>query len=453
MPSHPPAKTSEVGVRESLFEDEFVLGHGNDGSAGVSQVDGASRQAENTENATEKAIDDDSKQRGPSRTSRPIPADKSALKSCRTIGRSKVARQNAKDEEHGKSRSALDLIQFSGMNTYYLLTITALVIWSCICAWGSTVLVERSKRQPGGNLSAWLGWVEAIDVKVIGGLFTFSLVFRFNTCYKRWWQGRMLWGNIIQHSIDLSQMVSLWIIDREFVDRLNRLIIAFPYACKAQLRGLSITDPAESGQELVRKGILTKEVISYLDRNPCWQPKFFLDLMRNVLAKVFLAEYEKGNTLILPHKSVNKELHKPLDISIYDLEKALGDCVSVRSAGLPKSYDVLHHAFFWIYFSLAPPVWSLSIGWLTPVLTGLSASIVMTLINLGTCLVDPFGTDVVDLPLEKFCETVEAQVRAIQLRSRCPDMKHFAEFSSMDPDGSIAETDPMKLSSHLIELR
>eukprot|EP00957_Ditylum_brightwellii_P077139 5862496-Ditylum_brightwellii.AAC.1 len=53
----------------------------------------------------------------------------------------------------------------------------------------------------------------------------------------------------------------------------------------------------------------------------------------------------------------------------------------------------------------------------------------MVIIHMGTALVDPFGTDIVDLPLERFCETVEIQIHSINKRSKEPNMMNFAEFS------------------------
>ena len=44
--------------------------------------------------------------------------------------------------------------------------------------------------------------------------------------------------------------------------------------------------------------------------------------------------------------------------------------------------------------------------------------IIMFLIVMGTKLVDPFGLDKVDIPMECFCATIEAQIQAIDQRSQ-----------------------------------
>jgi len=222
---------------------------------------------------------------------------------------------------------------------------------------------------------------------------------------------------------------------------LNRYIVVFPYAAKAQLRGLSLTDESESGQSLVDRGFLTEEELEFLRENPCWEPEFFLDLMRATVAQIILAQWDRApdeQVLILPHSNrIHDRLFPPLDKAIYDLGNSIGEGVSVRSAGLPRSYDTVHYIFFWIYFLLAPMAEAATIGWLAPVILGFSACIIMTLMDMGTAMVDPFGTDLVDLPIERFCETIEAQVLTIQRRHKTGNVLQFAMLAT--PGKSFSE--------------
>ena len=72
---------------------------------------------------------------------------------------------------------------------------------------------------------------------------------------------------------------------------------------------------------------------------------------------------------------------------------------------------------YYLFFFLAAFVWSVSIGWMVPIIIGCASFVVMFLIVMGSKLVDPFGFDKVDIPLEAFCETVEAQVCAQDVRA------------------------------------
>eukprot|EP00957_Ditylum_brightwellii_P005214 398427-Ditylum_brightwellii.AAC.1 len=107
--------------------------------------------------------------------------------SMRTIlqKRKSVARQNAKDDEN---RTEIPfprlLVSYIGPRILiHLLSIGVVVVWACVCTWLADCLREEAEQNPGGNIEKWLGWIEEVEVKVIGALFTFSLVFQFNQCY------------------------------------------------------------------------------------------------------------------------------------------------------------------------------------------------------------------------------------------------------------------------------
>ena len=96
----------------------------------------------------------------------------------------------------------------------------------------------------------------------------------------------------------------------------------------------------------------------------------------------------------------------------------IGNCIRVRASGLPASYDAITMTSFVTFFLLASVVWSAAIGWMTPIVVFLASIIIMFLILMGTKLVDPFGLDKVDIPMECFCATIEAQMQAIDQRTK-----------------------------------
>ena len=355
---------------------------------------------------------------------------KMSQRTKKILAESNYADDQANQATSGSQFNFLLATMLTGISYYYILSLIAIVSWSCASTW----YIEELRSSGNETALKWVEWLNETDVRMIGSLFVFSLVFRFNQCYNRWWQGRMLWGEIIQNCLDFSRKSTLWCLDQDYSDRLNRYIVCFPYAAKAQLRGLSLTDETESGQTLVERGFLAEEELDFLKENPCWEPEFFLDLMRATVAKIILAQWEREpdeQILILPHSNrIHDRLFPPWDKAIYDLGNSIGEGVSVRSAGLPRSYDTVHYIFFWIYFLLAPPAEAATIGWMGPIIIGFSACIIMSLMDMGTAMVDPFGTDLVDLPIERFCETIEAQVLTIQRRHATGKVMEFASFST-----------------------
>ena len=49
---------------------------------------------------------------------------------------------------------------------------------------------------------------------------------------------------------------------------------------------------------------------------------------------------------------------------------------------------------------------------------GFICAMMMMLVEMGSALEDPFGADVTDHPLEKYCKAVELQVAAVAKRHR-----------------------------------
>src|SRR5437764_13739205 len=64
------------------------------------------------------------------------------------------------------------------------------------------------------------------------------LVFRTNTSYDRWWEGRKLWGQLVNDSRNLAIKVQTCVrADPAAVQRLGRWLVEFAYALKTHLRG------------------------------------------------------------------------------------------------------------------------------------------------------------------------------------------------------------------------
>ena len=197
--------------------------------------------------------------------------------------------------------------------------------------------------------------------------------------------------------------------NEELQDRFSRFIIVFSYACKSLLRGKSLTAEGEDGPALVKRGLLTQQELDIMESSPSWQPHFCLDVIREVIVQLY-----KIQGLRLGGDDTAKIV---LHTSLKSLNMIIGKCVGIRASGLPASYDAFTMTSFYAFFLLASVVWSAAIGWMTPVVISLATVVIMFLIVMGTKLVDPFGTDKVDIPMERFCATIEAQVQAIDQRS------------------------------------
>ena len=200
-----------------------------------------------------------------------------------------------------------------------------------------------------------------------------------------------------------------YIGDAELADRMSRFIIAFPYALMALLRGSSLGEEGGHGVSLVQRGILTREELDHMHRHPCWQPHWILDVLRALVVEAHKVPGGKGIVVDEGNK-IHGQFVRCFDNGLKRMGDLVGNCVRTGAGGLPVSYDAVVMISFFAFFLLASLVWSASIGWMTPFIVVPASAIIILLIVMGTKLVDPFGTDKVDVPMEAYCATVEAQV-------------------------------------------
>lgn len=249
-------------------------------------------------------------------------------------------------------------------------------------------------------------------VGTLGALYSFALVFRTNICYSRWWEGRTLWGTIIVNCIRLAQQGRVWLKDDELRSRLSGLSIAYAYACKAQLRGNSLLDVDEDGFELTMRGIICQEELDIVAAQDSWQAYYFIDAMRAAVHEGFTKSdcdaWAKGTG------------RDAMEDTICTLSSSIGGCIRVKQTGLPVAYDNILYTVGYIFYAAACLAWAPGAGMYNPFLLTTVYIIFKMFIGIGDDMEDPFGHDESDLPLEKFCETIETQVGAVTNRATIP---------------------------------
>lgn len=310
------------------------------------------------------------------------------------------------------------LESIDGSYYYVFASLTFLTVWSCLCAWFASWLAAKAK---GGDALArgWLLHIQncRVPISILGTLFTFTLIFRFNSCYDRWWEARKKWGDMISRCLDMGRMNRCLIANQQIGDRMSRFIVAYAFATKALLRGSHLGTKEGEGAELVKRGILAQEELDALCAQPCWQPHFCVEILYTCIIEAHKLPRGSGMVFDLTNK-IHGEIWQCFDAVIREMSDLVGDCVRIRASGLPASYDGVTNLSFFVFFIMASFIWSTDIGWMTPIIVAAASFIILLLIVMGTNLVDPFGYDKVDIPLEDFCETIEAQIYAIDERHR-----------------------------------
>ena len=230
---------------------------------------------------------------------------------------------------------------------------------------------------------------------LIGVAMAIFLGFRNNESYDRFWEGRTLWGRMVNVSRSFTRQTLTLVVpasddDTEHVDairhRIVRSTIAYVHAFRHHLRG---TDP-------------TEELTKYLTNEDHEEVTKHMNLPVAILQRIgnLIHEAWQAGHIHAYHVPVLEE-------SLAEMTGVQGGCERIKGTPIPYTYNVLIHRIVAVY-CLAMPFGLLeTAGILTPVVVCLISYAFFGLDAIGDDVEQPFETDDNDLPLDAICRTIE----------------------------------------------
>ena len=228
------------------------------------------------------------------------------------------------------------------------------------------------------------------------------LGFRNNASYDRFWEGRKLWGSLVNTSRALARQ-ALTLPDAEPSADSTLFInyaIALAYTLKHQLRQTDATADQER--------LLPPELAARL-RKVRFAPTALIQEMGRWVQQARI----KGQLDSIRQKAFDENLNQLADI--------IGGCERIAGTPLPYSYGVLIHRTVYIYCFLLPLGLLDSLGWMMPPIVVFMAYTYTALEAIAEELEDPFGTSPNDLALDTMCRTIENSLLEMDDRPLLPD--------------------------------
>jgi ion channel-forming bestrophin family protein len=228
---------------------------------------------------------------------------------------------------------------------------------------------------------------------LVGVALGLLLVFRTNASYDRFWEGRKLWGGIVNDSRNLVRLATVHLRDEpELLARLTQWTAAFPVAVKNVLRG--DTDLGRHTPEI--------PVFERLEVESSQHPAMAVALR---MTECVVEARRRG--------AISEIIHGSLDKNIQTLVDYLGGCERIRKTPLPFAYVVhLRRALVLYCFSL-PFALVETFGWTTILDVLLLSYTYFGIEEIGVEIEGPFGDDDNDLPLDDICRAIHDNVFAI----------------------------------------
>lgn len=219
------------------------------------------------------------------------------------------------------------------------------------------------------------------------------LVFRTNASYDRFWEGRKLWGGIVNETRNLIRGAAVHLRnDRALLFDLTRWTALFPFAAASVLRG-------ESGPWPHAADLAPEAINSIADsQHPA------LAVAARMTAVLNEAR-ERG--------LISDILYTALDQNTQQLVGYLGGCERIRKTPLPFAYVVHLRRALVLYCYTLPLALVTSYGWYTILDVFLVSYVFFGIEEIGVEIEGPFGHDDNDLPLNDICETIHRNVYAL----------------------------------------
>jgi len=227
---------------------------------------------------------------------------------------------------------------------------------------------------------------------IVLGLF---LVFRTNSSYDRWWEGRKLWGSFVNNTRNFAHKLNAFL---EKSDSENRKWFA-----------IMIPNLVFSVKEHLRKGVKLSELEATDD-------DFFKNLndIKHIPNRLSSMLYVRVNELY-KSKTISGDQLFVLDKELKEFSDILGACERIKNTPIPYSYSMYIKQFIFIYVITLPMAFVTTSGYLTVPIVVLVTFVLLSVELIAEEIEDPFGRDINDLPTDELAEKITENVREILL--------------------------------------
>ncbi|TCD24719.1 hypothetical protein EZ456_16670 [Pedobacter psychrodurus] len=221
---------------------------------------------------------------------------------------------------------------------------------------------------------------------LLGFVLSMLLVFRTNTAYDRWWEGRKLLGSLTNVSRNLAMKIKALKLTEEDVRFFEYGIPKYAFALKEHLRERmyfgknSLLIEVEEGKHIPNQiaGSLINRLYELLEKGAISQEQFIV---------------------------LSSDFNQFTDIC--------GACERIKNTPIPYSYSAFIKKFIFIYVITLPFGWVFSLGYFVIPIVPFILYVLASLELIAEEIENPFGEDANDLPVDQICTNIEKHVEEI----------------------------------------
>ena len=226
---------------------------------------------------------------------------------------------------------------------------------------------------------------------LLGFVLSLLLVFRTNTAYDRWWEGRKLWGKLVNDS-------------RNFVIKINSILPENDVKNRTQIAKYLRFFPHFLANHLSKEStrLVLDEDFSDLQK----------ELQHHPPAELVLLLTKKLYQLKKENKISDTEMLF-LDTQLSGFLDVCGGCERIKNTPIPYSYSSFIKKFIIFYVMALPVANVVNLGGFMIPITMFVYYVLMSLELIAEEIEDPFNNDENDIPMEAISQNIERSINLI----------------------------------------
>ncbi len=265
--------------------------------------------------------------------------------------------------------------------------ILAICAYSGIIAWLELYYWKLSEKDYVRNIP--------VMHTLLGFAISMLLVFRTNTAYDRWWEGRKLWGSLVNNSRNLAMKLDTILPIGEKSNRFffRKIIPAYAIALHNHLHKEQTRIELFGDDE-------HKHVFQSIDKEKHIPNQIALLMYRHV-QQLHKEGHISGEHLLF----LNAELQSFTDIC--------GACERIKNTPIPFSYSVFIKKFVFFYVMTLPFGYVFQLGFYVVPVVAFIFYVLASLELIAEEIEDPFSGDSNDIPTEVLAQNIHRHIAEI----------------------------------------
>jgi len=223
---------------------------------------------------------------------------------------------------------------------------------------------------------------------MLGFVISLLLVFRTNTAYDRWWEGRKLWGALVNNSRNLAIKLSVMLDDEKDRQYFRKMIPSYASILHKHL------NDSDTGKALFDNLDLAIDHHKH-------KPNQVAQMMFHKVNDLYDSKKITGDQLII----LNAELQSFSDIC--------GACERIKNTPIPYSYSAFIKKFIFFYVMTLPFGYAFNLGYYVGPVVVFIFYVLASLELIAEEIEDPFGSDENDLPTQKIAANIKKHVEEL----------------------------------------